>query len=43
LGVKIDKGHAVYIEPGSKRRETTIGATDILDSTLNNAPGGWVD
>ncbi|MDR2922746.1 MAG: hypothetical protein LBU85_05330 [Treponema sp.] len=35
-------GHAVYFPTNPiKKRNTTVGATDILDSTINGTSGGW--
>jgi len=35
------RGHAVYIDLG-KRRESTAGPTDPLDSQVSGAGGGWI-
>jgi predicted outer membrane repeat protein len=44
LTVKTNKGHAVYLEGGSKKRETTVGIGAALDSSaLDNATGGWTE
>jgi predicted outer membrane repeat protein len=36
------KGHAVYVS-GTKKRETTVTATQSLDSTQDGAAGGWTE
>jgi hypothetical protein len=43
LEVKIGKGHAVYVEAGPKKLETTVGTDATLDSTKDGAPGGWAE
>jgi hypothetical protein len=35
------KGHAVYVESGSKKRDTTARATTAMDSTKKGPEGGW--
>jgi hypothetical protein len=34
-------GHAVYVDVGSKKRNTTAGTGVVLDSTVNGNAGGW--
>jgi hypothetical protein len=34
-------GHAVYVESGSKRRNSTAGEGDALDSATSGDAGGW--
>jgi uncharacterized repeat protein (TIGR02543 family) len=34
-------GHAVYVDTGSKKRNSTAGESDNLDSTKSGAEGGW--
>jgi len=36
-----NRGHAVYINSSSRRRETTAGPDDNLDSTKSGTAGGW--
>ena len=36
-----DSGHAVYVSAYSKRRETTAGPSDNLDSSVAGTAGGW--
>jgi uncharacterized repeat protein (TIGR02543 family) len=36
-------GHAVYVDYGSKKRNTTAGIGVTLDSGTSGADGGWVD
>jgi hypothetical protein len=36
------KGHAVYVS-GTKKRETTVTASQSLDSTQDGAAGGWTE
>jgi hypothetical protein len=38
-----DKGHAVYIYAGPKKRETTVGSYQSLDSAVAGPDGGWVE
>jgi hypothetical protein len=39
-----DKGHAVFVGyTGSKKRETTIGLMEELDTTQDGAAGGWAE
>jgi hypothetical protein len=38
FGYEEDKGHAVYVENGPKKRETTVGPDQHLDAT-----GGWAE
>jgi hypothetical protein len=40
--VESGKGHAVYISD-TKKRETTVGPDQDLDSAQDGAAGGWVD
>jgi hypothetical protein len=40
LGTEEDHGHAVYVENGPKKRETTIGPDQHLDS---GEAGGWAE
>ena len=39
--VQSDRGHAVYVDSGSKRRETTAGPAVNMNSTVDGAAGGW--
>jgi hypothetical protein len=39
--IVVNKGHAVY--GSTKKRETTVGLTQELDTTQAGAAGGWVD
>jgi hypothetical protein len=36
-------GHAVYLADGLKKRETTVGPDQHLDSTVTGTAGGWVE
>jgi uncharacterized repeat protein (TIGR02543 family) len=36
-------GHAVYVDSGSKKRNTTAGEGITLNSSLSGSAGGWVD
>jgi hypothetical protein len=36
-----NRGHAVYVNSGSKRRETTAGPAVNLDSSVSGTAGGW--
>ena len=36
-----NQGHAVFVESGSKRRESTAGPDDNLDSSVAGSAGGW--
>jgi hypothetical protein len=36
-----NNGHAVYVNSGSKKRNTTARAMDALDSSVAGAAGGW--
>jgi hypothetical protein len=40
LGIEVDHGHAVYIENGPKKRETTVSPDQTLDSTVSDS---WAD
>jgi hypothetical protein len=40
LGIEVDHGHAVYIENGPKKRETTVSPDQHLDSADT---GGWAE
>jgi hypothetical protein len=37
------RGHAVYVESGGKKRNSTAGPGVTLNSSLGEAEGGWVD
>jgi hypothetical protein len=39
--VQNNRGHAVYVYSGSKRRESTAGPGVNLDSSISGAAGGW--
>jgi predicted outer membrane repeat protein len=39
--VQSNRGHAVYVESPVRRRETTAGPGDNMDSTKTGAAGGW--
>jgi len=40
--VQTGKGHAVYVYVSStKKRDTTVGETELLDSDVDGAEGGW--
>jgi hypothetical protein len=43
IGIEDDKGHAVYTETGPKKRETTVGPDQRLDSAVPGTDGGWID
>jgi hypothetical protein len=42
-GIVDSKGHAVYVEAGPKKRETTVGTGATLDSAQPGAYGGWTE
>jgi hypothetical protein len=37
------RGHAVYVKEGGKKRNSTAGEGVTLDSTKEDAAGGWID
>jgi hypothetical protein len=37
------RGHAVYVDGGTKRLEKTVSASHNLNSKVGGAAGGWVD
>jgi hypothetical protein len=41
FGILDNMGHAVYVEAGPKKRETTVMPYQRLDSTVAGASGGW--